>query len=137
MEHLHQQCQKWIEDGQIEQNSGFGQACTYFMNHFDELCAFCHVPGAKLDNNTVEQIIKMIIRVRKNSLFYKTQNGADVGDTLTSLLATAIHANVNVFDYLVAVQQNWFDVGRNPQRWLPWNYLQTMQTVRENDLTLA
>lgn len=129
MESLKEHCRCWIESGEIESNSGFGQACSYFLNHFDGLSAFCHVPGAKLDNNAVEQIIKMIIVVRKNSLFYKTQNGADVGDTLTSILATAIHNNVNVFDYLLALQKNWFDVKHNPQRWLPWNYQHTLLSL--------
>lgn len=129
MESIRKQCKQWIDSDEIEPNSGFGQACSYFLNHFDGLSAFCHVVGAKLDNNAVEQIIKMIILVRKNSLFYKSQKGADVGDTLTTILATAIHNNVNVFDYLLALQQNWFDVGRNPERWVPWNYQQTLQSL--------
>lgn len=94
------------------------------------------MPGAKLDNNSVEQIIKMIIRIRINSLFYKTQNGADIGDILTTILATAVYNNVNVFEYLTALQQNWFDVGRNPQCWLPWNYQQTL-LILANDNAVA
>lgn len=139
MESLRQKCVQWIEQSdEIEPNSTFGKACSYFLNHFEDLTWFCHVPGAKLDNNGVEQILKLIIRGRKNSLFYKTQNGADVGDILTTLLATAVANNVNVFDYLVALQQNWFDVGRNPQRWLPWNYQLTMQSLsEENQAVLA
>jgi len=57
---------------------------------------------------------------------------------LTTVMATAIDNNVNVFDYLVVLQQIWFDVGRSPQRWLPWNYQQTLQSLAvENDRALA
>ena len=97
------------------------------------------MPGAKIDNNRVEQIIKLIIRIRKNSLFYKTQNGADVGDILTTVLATAVENNVNVFEYLVVLQQNWFDVGRHPERWLPWSYRQTLkdQVVADDEAAVV
>lgn len=139
MESLREKCLEWIEHAdQIEPNSTFGKACGYFLNHFTDLSRFCLVPGAKLDNNGVEQVLKLIIRVRKNSLFYKTQEGADVGDILMTVLATAVANNVNVFDYLVALQQNWFDVGRNAQRWLPWNYQHTMSSLSElNEVVVA
>lgn len=139
MERLREQCEAWLAPGsEIEENSTFGRACQYFLNHYEQLSRFCHVPGAKLDNNRVEQVLKLIILGRKNSLFYKTQKGADVGDILTSVLGTAVANGINVFDYLVALQQNWFDVGRNPNRWLPWNYQETLQSmVEETELAIA
>jgi len=70
MEELRAKCVHWIEQtDEIEPNSGFGQACQYFVNQFAGLSLFCHVPGAKLDNNGVEQTLKLVIRIRKNSLF--------------------------------------------------------------------
>lgn len=83
---------------------------------FEGLSRFCYVAGAKLDNNRVEQVLKLIILGRKNSLFYKTQNGADVGDILTSVLGTALANGINVFDYLVALQQNWCFCGSCQKR---------------------
>ena len=137
MEGLRAQCEAWLApESENEENSTFGRACQYFLNHYEALTRFCHVPGATLDNNRVEQVLKLIILVRKNSLFYKTQNGADVGDILTSVLGTAVANGVNVFDYLVALQQNRFEVGRNADRWLPWNYQQILQSMAE-DVALA
>lgn len=61
-----------------------------------------------------------------------------MGDILTTVLATAVANNVNVFEYLVALQQNWFDVGRNPQHWLPWNYQHTLSSLCEvNEVVVA
>lgn len=127
MEAIRTQCQQWLDSGEIEANSAMGKACRYYENHYDGLIAFCRLAGAKIDNNEVERTIKMIIRGRKNSLFYKTQNGADVGDTLMSLLATAIHNGINVLHYLIAIQQNEYEAGRKPHLWLPWNYHENLQ----------
>jgi hypothetical protein len=61
-----------------------------------------------------------------------------VGDILTTVLATAVSNNVNVFEYLVHLQQNWFDVGRNPQNWLPWNYQDALSSpADEHEATIA
>jgi len=44
-----------------------------------ELTLFLRVPGAPLDNNICEQVLKKAILHRKNALFYKTCRGAHVG----------------------------------------------------------
>ena len=54
------------------------------------LTRFLEVPGVPLDNNEVEQELKPSQRHRKNSLFFKTQAGADVGDVLLSMIRTAV-----------------------------------------------
>jgi hypothetical protein len=41
-----------------------------------------------LDNNLVERALKKAIVHRKNALFYKTANGAQVGDLFMSLIYT-------------------------------------------------
>lgn len=127
MQAIRSQCRQWLDSGEVEANSAMGKACQYFENHYEGLSAFCRLRGAKIDNNDVERTLKLIIRSRKNSLFYKTQNGADVGDTLISLMATAVHAGVNVLEYLIAIQQNEYEAGRNPGHWLPWNYHENLQ----------
>jgi len=57
--------------------------------------ASCKYEGALIDNNRMEQALKLLILSRKNSLFYNTENGAIVGNILTSLLATCAHNDVN------------------------------------------
>ena len=42
--------------------------------------------GAPLDNNLCERALKKAILHRKNALFYKTRNGARVGDQFMSLI---------------------------------------------------
>jgi hypothetical protein len=42
---------------------------------------------------------------RKNALFYRTLNGAQVGDLYMSLIHTCQLCGVNSFDYMVELQQ--------------------------------
>jgi hypothetical protein len=67
---------------------------------------------------------------RRNSLFYKTENGARVGDLYMSLIATCHLAGVNPFDYLTELQRHATEVGENPAAWLPWNYRETLDRMR-------
>ena len=114
--------QTLLADGTVEENSGLGQAIRYFDRHYDGLCAFCHYEGAKIDNNVMEGQLKLVVRNRKNAYFYKTLAGAGVADVITSVIATADQAGINVFDYFNAVQRNAAAVRANPENWLPWNY---------------
>ena len=76
--------------------------------------------GAPLDNNVVERALKLCIRQRKNSLFYKTDYSAYIASVLTSLIATCIYAGINVLDSLVALQEHRAEVFADPSAWLPW-----------------
>ena len=122
MDDLH----KWIEDQfdkkMVEPNSSLGKAFKYMLNHWKPLTRFLEVPGCPLDNNTVERCLKSAILHRKNSLFYKTDFGAHVGDIFMSIIQTCRLAKVNAFDYLTEVLKNPHKVFKNPDRWMPWNY---------------
>src|SRR6267378_1065818 len=111
-----------FEDRLVEPNSSLGQAIAYMETHWETLTRFLSVPGAPLDNNVVERALKLFIRQRKNSLFYKTDYSAYIASVLTSLIATCLYAGVNVLDYLVALQEHRAEVFADPSAWLPWTY---------------
>lgn len=115
-----------IDERQVEPNSGLGQAIKYMRKHWGKLTLFLRVPGAPLDSNAVERALKKAILHRKNSYFYKTQNGARIGDIYMSLIHTAELAGVNAFEYLVALMRHAPDVAEHPAEWMPWNYTQRM-----------
>ena len=111
-----------LESGAVEENSGLGKAIRYVDRHYDRLIAFCHYEGARLDNNVMEQHLKLIVRNRKNANYFKTAAGAAIGDVITSVIATCASAGVNVLEYLNAIQLHQEAVKANPSQWLPWNY---------------
>ena len=126
MQALHEWMAKQIEEHLVEPNSGLGQAIAYMQNHWEKLTLFLRVPGAPLSNNLCERALKKAILHRKNALFYKTQNGARVGDLFMSLIHTAELAGVDSFDYLVALQRHADQVAGSPSDWMPWNYQSTV-----------
>jgi hypothetical protein len=72
-----------------------------------------------LDTNLVERVLKLFIRQRKNSLFYRTEHSAYIASVLTSLIATYVYAGVNPVDSLVALQEHRAEVSADPAAWLP------------------
>jgi transposase len=118
--------EKWmtaqLTDKRVEPNSGMGEAINYMLKRWDKLTLFLRVPGAPIDNNVCERTLKMAIRHRNNSLFYKTQRGATVGDIWMSLIHTAEFHGQNPFHYLTVLQIHAKAVADRPADWLPWNY---------------
>lgn len=92
------------------------------QKRWDRLTLFLRQAGAPLDSNLVERVLKRAILHRKNSLFYKTENGAHVGDLFMSLIHTCQLCGTNPFDYLTQLQQHGEELSRNPEQWMPWNY---------------
>lgn len=131
MEQLRHWGQQQLDSQAVEANSALGQAIGYFLRHFEGLTAFCRLENAPLDNNPLEQALKLIIRGRKNALFFKTPAGAAIADVITSVVATAYQAGINVFDYLVVLQRHAERVKDQPQRWLPWNYQATLGAAKK------
>ena len=113
---------KQVDDRLVEPNSSLGQAMAYMQGHWETLTRFLSVPGAPLDNNLVERALKLFIRQRNNSLFYKSEYSAYIASVLTSLIITCIYAGGNVLDYFVALQEHRAEVFADPAAWLPWTY---------------
>ena len=87
-----EELEKWLKDQiaerKTEPNSGLGKAISYWKNHWKALTLFLRVAGAPLDNNVCERGLKKAILHRKNAMFFKTANGAHVGDIFMSLIHT-------------------------------------------------
>jgi len=122
MEELEAWCNRQFDDRFVEPNSALGDAIAYMLDHWKKLTLFLRKPGAPLDNNICEQILKRAILHRKNALFYKTLNGAHVGDLFMSLIHTCRLNDVNPFDYLTELQRHAADLAVRPEDWMPWNY---------------
>ena len=75
-----------------------------------------------------ERALKKAILNRKNAYFYKTENGARVGDLFMSLIYTAELAGENPFDYLTALLDHAAEARLQPDQWLPWRYRTTLDT---------
>ncbi len=126
MEELHAWLERQIAEHRVEPNSALGAGIAYMLRHWQALTLFLRVAGAPLDNNICERALKMAIRHRKNSLFYRTPRGAHVGDIFMSLIHTCRLCKANPFDYLTELERHAEEVALNPGPWMPWNYRQTL-----------
>jgi hypothetical protein len=120
MDDLHQWMGQQLEQKRVEPNSGLGQAIRYMLKHWDPLTLFLRQAGAPLDNNLCERALKMAIPHRKNSLSYKTLNGARLGDRFMSLIQTCRLCGTNPLDYLNALQRHAKQAREHPTQWFPW-----------------
>ncbi len=119
-----------FEDRLVEPNSALGKAISYMLKHWEKLTLFLRQPGAPLDNNVCERALKKAILHRKNAMFYKTENGAHVGDLFMSLIHTCQLCGANPFDYLTELQRHAKEMSEAPQAWMPWNYRDTLERIR-------
>jgi transposase len=94
-----------LDDKHVEPNSRRGQAFNDMRKRWAALRGFLRIPGAPLDNNFAEQVLKLSGRYRNNSLFYKNPHGAYVGDVLRSLIEICRRNSVNPIDDLSALRQ--------------------------------
>jgi hypothetical protein len=121
---------KWldaeVDKTEVEPNSPLGEAINYMRKRWEPLTLFLRRPGAALDNNITERALKKAILHRKNSLLYKTEHGAHIGDLFMSLIHTSELNGVNPFEYLSELQKHSSEVFKNPADWMPWNYKATL-----------
>ena len=122
MQELHAWLTRQQDEKLVEPHSALGGAIRYMLRHWDKLTLFLRQAGAPLDNNICERALKKAILHRKNALFYRTRNGARVGDLFMSLIYTCQLNEANPFDYLTQLQEHAEQLALSPQLWMPWNY---------------
>jgi transposase len=130
MQHLHHWLSEQLAGAKTEPNSGLGKAISYLLKHWQPLTLFLREEGAPLDNNICERALKKAILNRKNAMFYKTPNGAWVGDLFMSLIHTCELNGVNSFQYLTELLRHSAAVQQMPTAWMPWNYCETLARLK-------
>jgi hypothetical protein len=123
--------QRQFDDKLVEPNSALGEAINYLLKRWGPFTLFLRKTGAPLDNNICERALKKAILHRKNAMFYKTRNGAHVGDMYMSLIYTCELSGANAFDYLNQLQLNVADATEYPERWMPWNYRENVRATSD------
>lgn len=126
MDRLHDWLQAQLAERKTEPNSGLGKAISYLLRHWKALTTFLREAGAPLDNNICERALKRAVLHRKNALFYRTLNGAQVGDLFMTLIHTCQLCGANPFDYLTQLQKHARELAASPAKWMPWNYREAL-----------
>jgi hypothetical protein len=136
MQALHEWMLAELEQRRVEPNSELGKAYRYMLKRWDKLTLFLRLPGVPLDNNICEQTLKMAIRHRRNSLFYRSERGAEIGDMFMALIHNAELRGENAFEYLAAILQYERAAAEAPADWMPWNHRETIARITEKSAPL-
>ncbi|WGL61544.1 transposase [Pigmentibacter sp. JX0631] len=110
--------QSGLNEKLVEPNSPIGKAYKYIIQYFEKLCAFCEIKNAPLENILSERMLKIAIRYRRNSHFFKNQNDAYVVAIITSILANAYTNKINLIKYLTELLHNSKNIMNNSDKWL-------------------
>jgi hypothetical protein len=131
MEALHAWMINELANKRAEPNSGLGHAYNYMLKRWHKFTVFLRKAGAPIENNIAERTLKKAICHRRNSLFYRSQRGADVGDMFMSLIHTVQIRGANPFDFLTAIQRHARAAAQSPADWLPWTYRETLARLTQ------
>jgi transposase len=122
MEELREWMEREMAEKKVEPNSSLGKAIRYYLKNYPGLSAFLRHAEAPLDNNPAERALKPAVMIRKNSYFYKTGRGADVGAIILSMITSCRLNGTNVWNWMVSVLKRSSEVSGNPAAFLPWVY---------------
>ena len=121
------------QQNEFEPNSIAGSAIEYVLKRWTSLTQFLRQINAPLDTNIVERALKLIIQVRKSSMFYKTLESAAFASHAQSAIYSAAQNDINPCDYLRALIENEKTVIDNAKDWLPWTYQASLKQHSEVD----
>lgn len=116
---------------EFEPNSVAGKAINYILHRWTQLSQFLRQIHAPLDTNIVERALKLVIQVRKSSMFYKTLSSAAFASYVQSALYSAAQNEINPCAYMCALIEHEAAVIQNPSAWLPWRYKETLKQSLE------
>lgn len=122
MSDLKNWCDNIISGEECEPNSILYSETSYLINHWEGLTSFLRIEGGELDNNQLEQKLRLQVLNRKNWLFYKTELGALIGDIICSFIKTCEAGNINPIEYFIWVMKNEAQVKMDPDNFLPWTF---------------
>jgi len=89
--------------GQILMKDAFGDAINYTLKLRDGLRIFLSDGRVEMDNNLVENVIRPLALIRKNSLFAGSTLGGEIWAMLSSLIGTCKLNGVEPYAYLTWV----------------------------------
>lgn len=114
------------QQSDFEPNSVPGRAIEYVMKRWTELTQFLRHQHVPIDTSIVERALKLVIQVRKSSMFYKTFKSARIASYIQTALYSAAQNDINPYEYIQAILSHAKTVEAQPEQWLPWRYLATL-----------
>jgi hypothetical protein len=120
IKNINKKIRESFDQKKVEPNGALGKVMKYWLNHQEALTMFTKIRGVKLDNNSSERLVKVIIAQRKNSMFNATLESARINSGMSSLVETCRANGINAFEYFNWLQDNEAMLRKNRKATLPW-----------------
>lgn len=98
-------CKRKLYEGKLLPKSNLRTALGYFCGLIPYLKNYVYHPGARLDNNTAERVIRPLAIGRKNWLFVGNARGGEAAAIALSLIQSCRNLGVNPREYLEDVMR--------------------------------
>lgn len=119
-----------VEQRKMEPSSDIGAAYAYVIENERRLTTFARYENAPLENNRCERELRICVRLRETARFFRNSVGASVADTVLTVGATALAAEIELPDYFTAAQRYASDVRDHPELWVPWAYKDRVRDLK-------
>ncbi|MCP4269897.1 MAG: IS66 family transposase, partial [Candidatus Brocadiaceae bacterium] len=100
MEKLKEKLDDLHNDPQVLPGSAIGKAVHYALGRWKYQQRYLHDGKLEIDNNLVENAIRVLALGRKNWLFAGSEQGARWGAMIYTLVGSALRHNLNPLDYI-------------------------------------
>jgi transposase len=110
-----------------ERDQSIMEGINYYLNHKDLFSVYLDCAELGPDNSKAERVIKAFSRIRTNTLFAGSPQGAKAMATLETVVVTAVSNNVDVVKYMnylldsVSLFRHVETTDSDYQSLLPWN----------------
>jgi transposase len=116
---------KWLirRNEEVPPSLLLGTAIRYSLAQWDKMTAYLESPRLTPDNNACENAIRPFVLGRKNWLFCKSPEGAEISCGIYSLIETAKQNGLVPLHYLTVLFEK-ASIASSPGDWkklLPWN----------------
>jgi hypothetical protein len=137
IDNIYNKIEEVFVNKEVEPNSMFGKVLNYWLRNKEGLTKFLSVKGIRLDNNWAERLLKVMIKQRSRSLFFKTRKSAGVVSGWASVVKTCQENGVNAYIYLNWLQENGREVRKDASKYLPWHYEKSLEVREDTELIAA
>jgi transposase len=93
----------WLNSLNPAKNSHLGNAVSYTLNQWKNLCTYITDGRLNISNNIAEHLAKSFAVCRKNFLFCNTPNGAESSAIILSIIETAKINKIDPYEYLTYI----------------------------------
>jgi hypothetical protein len=103
VEAIFEELERVKSSNELTPRSKIMKAVNYMLKRKEAFCRFLTDPMLRIENNTSERTVRKVVIGRNAWIFYGSENGAEAGCKITSLMQTCRNLDIKPEEYLLDV----------------------------------